>query len=66
MNWQLTVALAFVALASVYLARRAYRSWSAATRGDGCGGCGCAAAPAPRDQSQRRISLSRYMVRRQQ
>ena len=39
-DWQLLVALAFVAAAGCYLARRAWRTWTA--KKSGCaGGCGC-------------------------
>jgi hypothetical protein len=39
-DWQLLVALALVAAAGCYLARRAWRTWTA--KRSGCGGsCGC-------------------------
>jgi hypothetical protein len=39
MNWQLPLAVIFVASASIYLARRTWRTW---TKRQGCGtGCAC-------------------------
>jgi hypothetical protein len=43
-EWQLGIVLAVVAAAGLYLARRAWRTWTAA-KGPCPGGCGCSAKP---------------------
>jgi hypothetical protein len=50
MNWQLPTVLLIVLLASCYLARRAWRTWTA-RKGACGGGCSCSgkAASAPAD-----------------
>jgi hypothetical protein len=45
-DWQLPLTAAVVAAAALYLARRAWRTWTSR----GCGDCGCAKKPAAAEQ----------------
>jgi hypothetical protein len=66
-DWQLTMTLVLILLASCYLVRRGWRLWRG--RKKGCaGGCGCAASAAEAQEKQQivPISLEKLMVRRRQ
>lgn len=56
MDWQLIIVGVIVALAAAYLARAAWRTWTAA-RGKCGGGCGCAATTANSTKKNGAVTL---------
>ena len=61
MDWQWALVGLCVALAAVYLARRAWRTWRG--RAAGCGGCKCAAPPARKEGTTTLIPAEQLTMR---